>query len=112
MDQQFVSQCITPKAATASASEASLGRPALPQRFVWGDDEFEVKQVVRAWRDAGACRSGGGERSVRKQWWEVVTTDDRTMRLYFERQARSRDKRARWWLYSVGESTDIQPTSS
>lgn len=109
MVEQFVSQRIVPLAAQASARAASFGQPALPPSFSWGDEQFQIKHVVRTWRDTGPCRSGGGEMYVRKHWWEVITTDDRRMRLYFERQARSRSTRARWWLYSVRSDDPSAP---
>ena len=38
---------------------------------------------------------------VRKHWFEVLTDSGETLKIYFERQARSRNARARWWLFSI-----------
>ena len=44
---------------------------------------------------------GDRMRGVRWHWFEVEAQDGETMKLYFDRQPRSRQKGRRWWLFSV-----------
>ena len=62
-----------------------------------------MARVLNEWRETAPCRHGSGERYVSKHWFEVQTETGETMRLYFERRARSRALSARWWLFSVEE---------
>jgi hypothetical protein len=44
------------------------------------------------------------ERYLRKHWFHVRAHDGTEMKLYFERQARSKGtERARWWIFTVVE---------
>jgi hypothetical protein len=84
----------------------AVGEPGLPWRFVWGGREHEVAQVLDRWKTTSRCRSGSDEQYVRKHWFRLRTTDGDQMTVYFERQARSgRERKARWWLYSVSRET-------
>jgi hypothetical protein len=40
---------------------------------------------------------------VRKHWFEIATTGNGMMKLYFVRQPRRGRKDARWWLLSICE---------
>jgi hypothetical protein len=80
----------------------ATGAPGLPERFVWRGQEYRIEKVVEKWKESSPCRSGGGERYLRKHWYRVRTTDGSQMKIYFERQARSaRQAKQRWWLYTV-----------
>lgn len=99
---QFVSEAIEPVPGTMSLDAMARGEPGLPQRFRWRGTEHAVERVLDTWKETGPCRSGSPERYVRKHWFRVVTTTGDEMQLYFERQARSgRQRKARWWLYTV-----------
>lgn len=101
---RFVGQPLRPEAATANAAAMASGAPGLPRRFRWGQAVLEIAAVRRAWTETGACRHGSGEAYVRKHWFDAVTPGGAGVRIYFERQARSRrDARRRWWLYSIRE---------
>jgi len=100
--QAFVSQQLIPVLDGAPAAPGAFGAPLLPSAFRWGTASLEVDAVLRSWRETGACTHGSSEAYVRKHWYEVRTRDGRTARLYFERQARGRNRRARWWLFSIG----------
>ena len=86
-----------------------IGEPGLPRQFRWGRKTIGIVKVLRTWRETGPCRHGSGERYARKHWFEVVTDTGDTMRIYFERQARSGQIKNRWRLFTVekGESPDI-----
>jgi len=61
-----------------------------------------VAEVCDTWRELSSCRHGSAEQYVRKHWFRVKTKSGEVMKIYFERQARSkRDIKRRWWLYSI-----------
>jgi len=96
--QKFVSEAIIP---TLLAAPAVIGEPGIPIRFHWRDAEYEIARVIEKWKTTGDCRHGSGERYVRRHWYRVETTDGTEMRIYFERQARSKQNKKRWWLAST-----------
>jgi len=98
---EFVSEAIKPVVADADATRAPTGGPSLPHEFVWRGKPLHVASVLRTWRDTGACRHGSGEAYVRKHWFEVQTVSGRKAQIYFERQARGRNRTRRWWLYCI-----------
>jgi phosphoribosylglycinamide formyltransferase-1 len=79
------------------------GEPGLPLRFLWRGTQYEVARVVEKWKTTGPCRHGSGEQYVRKHWFRVELTDGSRMEIYFDRQARTRQKLQRWWLASLEE---------
>ena len=103
MAEQFVSAAIQPVAETFDAARMSQGEPGLPRNSVGGRRPSTLPQVVKTWRETGPCRHGSGERYVRKHWFEVLTESGETMKIYFERQLRSRRSRSRWWLFTIGK---------
>lgn len=106
--QVFVSEAIKPVVATADTKAMAAGGPGLPREFVWRGETLGIAAVLRTWREAGPCTHGSPERYVRKHWFEVETTSHRKAKIYFERQARSRKRMQRWWLFSIedGEHKD------
>ena len=104
MAERFIGAAIQPVAETFDASRMGTGEPGLPREFRWGPRTVRIVQVLKNWRETGPCRHGSGERYVRKHWYEVHADSGETMRIYFERQPRSRKNKSRWWLFSVGES--------
>jgi hypothetical protein len=101
MPEQFVDAAIQPVAGTIDPARMSAGEPGLPRQFRWGERTFQVVRVLKTWRETGPCHHGSGERYVRKHWFEVLTESGETMKIYFERQARSRNKKNRWWLFTI-----------
>lgn len=82
---------------------AAIGEPIVPTRFVWRDREYAVGELLKSWKELSPCGSGSGERYVRKHWYHIRTTDGLEMKIYFERQARSKGAaKRRWWLFSIG----------
>jgi len=95
MTEQFVSAAIQPVVETLDAIRMGTNEPGLPRRFRWRGRTIEITQVLRTWRETGPCHHGSGEAYVRKHWFEMLTDSGETMKIYFERQRRSRNNRAR-----------------
>jgi phosphoribosylglycinamide formyltransferase-1 len=104
MTERFVSEAIRPVTVTCDTVRMAAGEPGLPGEFLWKDDIIRIAAVLRTWRETGSCRHGSSERYVRKHWYEIATTSGAVMKIYFERQARSKSKDFRWWLFSIDES--------
>jgi hypothetical protein len=101
MPEEFVSEQIIP-AGEFDPDTAVAGEPVLPHRFTWRTTEYIIDTVLEKWKESGPCSSGGGEVYLRKHWWKIKTADGLVMKLYFERQPRSKRQRTmRWWLYTV-----------
>jgi hypothetical protein len=104
--EQFIGAAIQPVAGTIDAVRMDVGAPGLPRQFRWKARTIQIARVLRTWRETGPCRHGSGEAYVRKHWFEVLTDSGELMKIYFERQRRSRKNIARWWLFSVVEGAD------
>ena len=103
MSERFVSEAIKPVPGTGDTAAMAIGEPGLPRKFVWQGRTITIAAVLRTWRETGRCRRGSPELYVRRHWYEVATTSNGTMKLYFDRQPRTGGKRkaARWWLFSM-----------
>jgi phosphoribosylglycinamide formyltransferase-1 len=101
MAEQFISEPIQPVEATIDAARMSTGEPGLPRQFRWRSQTIHIARVLKTWRETGPCHHRSGERYVRKHWFEVLTDSGQTMKIYFQRQARSRNRTSRWWLFTV-----------
>ena len=106
MAEQFISAAIQPVAGTFNAARMSTGEPGLPRQFRCGSQTIQIARVLKTWRETGPCHHGSGERYVRKHWFEVLTDSGETMKIYFQRQARSRSNKSRWWLFTIGQSEE------
>jgi len=102
MHEQLISEALTPVVATSDTSRMATGEPGLPREFLWRGKTIRITSVLRTWRETGKCRHGSPELYVRKHWYEVVTSTNVIMKIYFDRQARTGRKGARWWLFSIG----------
>ena len=103
MPERFVSEVIQPVIATCDTRRMAAGEPGLPHQFIWRGQTFEIGSVMRSWRETGRCHHGSPELYVRKHWFEVTTTSNCTMKIYFDRQPRDRQRGGRWWLFSICE---------
>ncbi len=101
MSEQFISAALHPVAGTFDAAHMSTGEPGLPRQFRFRSQTIEIARVLKTWRETGPCHHGSGETYVRKHWFEVLTDSGDTMKIYFERQARSRRNKCRWWLFTI-----------
>ncbi len=109
MNEEFVSESIQPVPGTFDTGGMTAGAPGLPERFVWRGNEYTVAEVIDTWKDKSPCKHGSGEQYVRKHWFRIRTTGGEEMKLYFERQARSRRQRkARWWLYTIAQGPETR----
>jgi len=100
--EQFVGEAIQPVGGSSDTAAMTTGGPGLPRRFRWRGTDYEVAEVLDTRRELSSCKHGSSEQYVRKHWFRVRTAGGELMRLYFERQARSkRDIKRRWWLYSM-----------
>ena len=106
MAEQFISAAIQPVVGTIDASRMSTGEPGLPRQFRWGSQTIQIVRVLKSWRETGPCRHGSGETYVRKHSFEVLTDSGDTMKIYFERQPRSRRNKCRWWLFTIDKSQE------
>ena len=104
MSEEFVSAAIQPVAGTIEATRMDSGEPGLPRQFRWRSRTFHVVRVLKTWRETGPCHHGSGERYARKHWFEVLTDSGDTMKIYFERQARSGSSKNRWRLFTIQRS--------
>jgi phosphoribosylglycinamide formyltransferase-1 len=101
MKEQFVSEQLTPIPAEMDILSAALGEPAIPWKFTWRGETIEIAKVIRKWKSTSPCTHGSGERYVRRHWYEITTVNGRYLRIYFERQSRSRrERKKRWWVFS------------
>jgi len=107
MHSQFVSAAIQPVVDTIDSTRMSIGEPGLPRQFRWGAQTIRIVSVLKTWRESGPCHHGSGERYTRKHWFEVLTDSGDRMKIYFERQARSRQFKRRWHLFTIDK---MQPT--
>lgn len=82
----------------------AVGEPLLPQRFDWRGEELVIAEVIERWKEYSHPGVTMPERYLRKHWYRIRTKAGREMKIYFERQARSKaGAKQRWWLYSVFE---------
>jgi phosphoribosylglycinamide formyltransferase-1 len=102
MSEEFISEAIRPVAGTLDTGRMAAGGPGLPRQFEWRSQVVTVVRTLNVWRETGPCHHGSDERYVRKHWFEVLTDSGTIMKIYFERQPRSANKRKdRWWLFSI-----------
>ncbi len=104
MTEQFISAAIQPVVDTFDTARMSAGEPGLPRQFRWKSQTIQIARVLKAWKETGPCHHGSGEKYVRKHWFEVLTDSGDTMKIYFERQPRSRKNKTRWWLFTIEKS--------
>jgi len=102
MREQLISAELKPVAGDVVPGSFVIGAPLLPSKFIWGDTEFSVAEIIETWKETSPCTHGSGERYVRKHWFRIRTTTNEEMKIYFERKQRSpKDKKHRWWLYTL-----------
>jgi hypothetical protein len=103
---EFVSEELTPVAATGDPAGMARGEPGLPGRFAWRGREYRVVRVIKQWKSSGPCRNGSDELYLRKHWFQFATDPPAVMTVYFDRQARNRRRpKARWFLYTISEQS-------
>ena len=102
MRERFISEAIKPVIETCDTSRMAIGEPGLPREFIWRGRKLEIVDVLRTWRGTSKCRHGSQEMYVRKHWYEAITSNNSTVKIYFDRQQRRGERgRVRWWLFSM-----------
>lgn len=97
----FISEPIHPVTSGSDTRTMEVGAPGLPGEFTWRDQTLRVSMVLRTWRETGPCSHGSSEQYARKHWFEVETVSHGRAKIYFERQARGKNRTRRWWLFSI-----------
>jgi len=100
MPDEFISEPIRPVISTMDTRRMAAGEPGLPSEFWWRDQKVVVARVIKTWRTTKLCHHGSGEKYVRKHWYELETTDNRIMKIYFDRQPEDGLKGMGWFLFS------------
>jgi Domain of unknown function (DUF6504) len=103
MPERFVSEVIRPVGDAFDTARMAAGEPGLPREFLWQGRTLKIAAVLRTWRETGKCRHGSPELYVRKHWFEVATTSNATLKIYFDRHSRGKRISNRWWLFSICE---------
>ena len=102
MKERFISEPITPVSGTMPPGDMARGVPGFPRQFTWRGRTYILSETLESWRETGPCKSGGGEQYARKHWFRIRTESGEEMKIYFERQPRSKhDAKKRWWLHSL-----------
>jgi len=101
LKEEFISEVIKPLPEELDLSQSSPGEPALPRKFYWRKETVEIAEVVRKWKSSSPCVHGSGDLYVRRHWYEIMTTDGREMKIYFDRNTKPlRNAKRRWWMFS------------
>ena len=101
MSEQLISEKIHPAPGALDTARMASGEPGLPKAFLWRGKTIAVEQVLRQWRETGPCRHGSGEKYVRKFWYEVKTSSEGVMKIYFLKPGKGNLKDAGWRLFSL-----------
>ncbi len=102
MNEHLISEPIRPLQFETAPTGFVAGEPAVPQRFAWRGEEEVVRDVLERWKELSPGTAAMPDRYVRKHWYRIRTESGKEMKIYFERQARSKGAaKQRWWLFSV-----------
>jgi hypothetical protein len=89
-------------------------KPGCPDRFAWGEQAFEITELLREWHDYrrrgrmarnmapthAAIAEQRGSWGVGRAYFRVVTTGGRIFELYYDRAPKDADRRkGAWFLY-------------
>jgi hypothetical protein len=100
----LISEPIEPLLDETAERPFLAGEPIVPSRVRWRDTEYRVDAILESWKEYSSGSRQMPERYLRKHWFHVRAHDGTEMKLYFERQARSKGtERARWWIFTVVE---------
>ncbi len=98
--ETLLSEPIQPAPESPILVAPTVGEPLLPSRFRRGKLIITFTALLEKWKESGPCQSGSGERYVRRHGYRLRDSDGAIYRVYFERQAGGRSRRARWRIYS------------
>lgn len=89
-------------------------KPGCPDHFTWGEEGFEVTEMLREWHDYRrrgrmaqnmtpahlATAEGRGSWGVGRDYFQVRTGDGRIFELYYDRAPKDASRRkGAWFLY-------------
>ena len=100
-NEEFIDEPIKPTPGTGIAAMAATGQPGVPSEFDWGGQRYHLAGIIGSWKTSGPCRHGGGEMYLRRHWYKLLVEPPLIMTIYCDRQARTRNPKSRWWLYSI-----------
>ena len=108
MAESFISEPIEPAMDEIADEPIQTGEPILPRRFRWRGDEYRIDSVLETWKQYSGGSKSMPEHYLRKHWFHVLASKTGAegeeppleMKIYFERQARSKSV-ARWWIYTL-----------
>jgi hypothetical protein len=105
MKESLISEAIEPLMDDLAERPFLAGEPIVPGRFRWRGSEYRIETIIESWKEYTDGSRSMPERYLRKHWFHVRVSDGTaafTMKIYFERQVRSKGTaRARWWLYTI-----------
>ena len=106
VDEQFVSEPITPEAGSFSTGPMASGLGSLPTAFTWRNRRYRIVECL-AHHKLSAPEGGvpGGEMYLRRQEFSVLLDSGQRATIYVTRQpprgATPAAARRRWFLYSI-----------
>ncbi|MBT3389860.1 MAG: hypothetical protein HN413_05555 [Chloroflexi bacterium] len=106
---RFISESIQVEFERPPAAEKT---PHCPDRFIWGDETYQVAELIQQWQDferRGAMghnmRPSSMKKAIRRgsygvgRFYFLVRTEDaRYFELYFDRAVQSVDQRKGQWI--------------
>ena len=102
MKESLISEAIEPLMDDLAERPFEVGEPILPRGFRWRGAEYRIEEVLETWKQYSGGSRSMPEHYLRKHWFRVRMSDGSTMKIYFERKARSKaEAKARWWIYTV-----------
>jgi hypothetical protein len=102
---EWISEQLTPRAASFDAVAMSRGEPGLPLGFTWRDREYDVVETLATWKESSPEGGrAGGQVYLRRHYFKVRVSTGDLWTVYFVRQnPRIGNPRLRWFLYTVEE---------
>ncbi len=106
VDEQFVSESITPETGSFSTGLMAAGLASLPGAFTWRNRRYRIVECL-AHSKLSAPEGGvaGGELYLRRQEFSVRLDSGQRATIYVQRQpprgASPAAARRRWFLYSI-----------
>ena len=94
--RRFVGRPIVP--GEGWLTPANGREPPVPLRFRFGDREYCIASVVRAWRSA---KNDRGDIYLKRHWFALQTACGCTLEVYYDREARR--GAPHWWLHAIDE---------
>src|ERR1051325_1004424 len=94
---EFVSEPITPDAATFNAKAMARGEPGLPAGFTWRGQHYRIAELLPSGKHAEAWTPPGGNQYYRKLFFEARPAPGEQVTLYAVRHTKpGESKRKRW----------------